>query len=199
MENKAKSLKELHLLMIDQLQRRGFYPKDENEIFMRIVEEVGEVAEALREEQDLKKIGGEVVDILWNVMRLCELKEINLTSVVLDEIQSDIVSSSISLQDLHLVIINQLCQQGYYTNNENKLLLHLVSSTGKLAEIICEQHDIKTLGIRIADIFRKIINLCELKKINLTISFLDKVAFNETRPVPKQGWKGGRGLAALTD
>lgn len=38
-----KTLKELQDQMVGQLKRRGFYPKDDKEVLLRLGEEVGEV------------------------------------------------------------------------------------------------------------------------------------------------------------
>jgi NTP pyrophosphatase (non-canonical NTP hydrolase) len=72
------SIRFLQDKMVEQLVRRGFYPVNENEVMLRLMEEVGEVAEALREEKSLEELGSELVDVLWNVMRMAELKGIDL-------------------------------------------------------------------------------------------------------------------------
>lgn len=72
------SIKNLQVKMVEQLVRRGFYPVDENEVMLRLMEEVGEVAEAIREGQSLEDLGGELIDVIWNVMRMAELKGIDL-------------------------------------------------------------------------------------------------------------------------
>ncbi len=74
----SKTIKELQDLMIDQLKRRGFYPKEEKEVLLRLGEEMGEVFEAARENQNKKDLSHEVVDVFWNLLRFCELKGINL-------------------------------------------------------------------------------------------------------------------------
>lgn len=71
-------LKDMQSKMVDQLVRRGFYPVDENEVMLRLMEEVGEVAEAIREKSSMEDLGAELVDVLWNVMRMAELKGIDL-------------------------------------------------------------------------------------------------------------------------
>jgi len=78
-----KTLKELQELMIDQLKRRGFYPKDEKEVLLRLGEEMGEVFEAVREKQSHEDLSDEVADLLWNLLRFCELKGINLEEAFL--------------------------------------------------------------------------------------------------------------------
>ena len=72
--------------MVDQLKRRGFYPKDEMEVLLRIGEEVGEVFEAVREKQSKDDLSHEVVDVFWNLLRFCELKGIDLEKVFMEKL-----------------------------------------------------------------------------------------------------------------
>lgn len=85
----AKSLGELQILMVEQLKRRGFYPKDDKEVLLRLGEEVGEVMEAVRENQSLTDLSHEMVDVLWNLMRLAELKGINLENAFMEKWQEN--------------------------------------------------------------------------------------------------------------
>lgn len=71
--------------MVDQLKRRGYYPKDEKEVLLRLGEELGEVFEAVREDHSLKAVSHEVVDIFWNLLRFCELKGIDLENSFLEK------------------------------------------------------------------------------------------------------------------
>ncbi|MDR1982645.1 MAG: hypothetical protein LBQ08_02495 [Holosporaceae bacterium] len=82
----SKTIQELQNLMVDQLKRRGFYPKDEYEALLRIGEEVGELYEAVREEQDQKNIAFEAIDILWNLLRFCEFKKIDVERTFLEKL-----------------------------------------------------------------------------------------------------------------
>ena len=82
----SKTIKELQNIMIDQLKRRGFYPKDEYEALLRIGEEVGELYEAVREKQDIENIAFEAVDIIWNLLRFCELKNIDIEKYFFDKL-----------------------------------------------------------------------------------------------------------------
>ena len=74
----AKTIQELQSMMVEQLKRRGFYPKDDKEVLLRLGEEVGEVMEAVRENQSKEELSHEMVDVFWNLLRLAELKGINL-------------------------------------------------------------------------------------------------------------------------
>ena len=72
-----------------QLRRRGYYPKDDREVLLRLGEELGEVFEAIREKQSLKDLSYEVVDVFWNLLRLCELKEIDLEKAFIEKYQKN--------------------------------------------------------------------------------------------------------------
>jgi len=82
----SKSITELQKLMVDQLKRRGFYPKEEKEVLLRLGEEMGEVFEAVREKQSKKDLSHEVVDVFWNLLRFCELKGIGLEKSFLEKL-----------------------------------------------------------------------------------------------------------------
>jgi NTP pyrophosphatase (non-canonical NTP hydrolase) len=82
----SKTIKELQDLMVNQLKRRGFYPKEEKEVLLRLGEEMGEVFEAVRENQSKTDLSHEVVDVFWNLLRFCELKGINLEKSFLEKL-----------------------------------------------------------------------------------------------------------------
>ena len=69
---------QLQSRMKEQLQRRGYMPTDESECVYRLMEEVGEVAEALREGQPEEAVASEILDVCWQAMRLALLKGIDL-------------------------------------------------------------------------------------------------------------------------
>lgn len=71
--------------MVGQLKRRGFYPKDDKEVLLRLGEEIGEVMEAVRENQNKTDLSLEMADVLWNLLRLAELKEIDLEQAFLEK------------------------------------------------------------------------------------------------------------------
>lgn len=75
--------------MIGQLKRRGFYPKDEKEVLLRLGEEMGEVFEAVRENQSHKDLSHEVVDVFWNLLRFCELKGIDLEKAFMEKLEKN--------------------------------------------------------------------------------------------------------------
>lgn len=81
----SKSIKELQEMMVEQLKRRGFYPKDDKEVLLRLGEELGEVMEAVREKQSLEDLSHEMVDVFWNLLRLAELKGIDLEKAFIEK------------------------------------------------------------------------------------------------------------------
>lgn len=85
----AKTIKELQELMVGQLKRRGFYPKDDKEVLLRLGEEVGEVMEAVRENQSKTDLSHEMVDVFWNLLRLAELKNIDLEEAFMEKWQKN--------------------------------------------------------------------------------------------------------------
>ena len=85
----SKTIKELQDLMVDQLKRRGFYPKEEKEVLLRLGEELGEVFEAVREKHSKKDLGHEVVDVFWNLLRFCELEDIDLEKAFMEKLEKN--------------------------------------------------------------------------------------------------------------
>jgi NTP pyrophosphatase (non-canonical NTP hydrolase) len=81
----AKTIRELQEMMVEQLKRRGFYPKDDKEVLLRLGEEVGEVMEAVRENQSKTELSHEMVDVFWNLLRLAELKNIDLEEAFIEK------------------------------------------------------------------------------------------------------------------
>lgn len=85
----AKTIQELQGIMVGQLKRRGFYPKDDKEVLLRLGEEVGEVMEAVRENQSLEDLSHEMVDVFWNLLRLAELKGIDLEKAFMEKYEKN--------------------------------------------------------------------------------------------------------------
>lgn len=85
----SKTVRELQEMMVDQLKRRGFYPKDDKEVLLRLGEEMGEVFEAVRENQNFEDLSHEVVDVFWNLLRFCELKNIDLEKAFVEKYEKN--------------------------------------------------------------------------------------------------------------
>ena len=85
----SKTIQQLQKLMVDQLKRRGYYPKEEKEVLLRLGEEMGEVFEAVRENQTKKELSYEVVDVFWNVLRFYELKNIDLEKSFIEKLEKN--------------------------------------------------------------------------------------------------------------
>ncbi len=82
----AKTISELQQLMVVQLKERGFYPKESTEILLRLGEEVGEVMEAIREGKNNQELSHEMVDVLWNLLRLAEFKGIDMEQAFIEKL-----------------------------------------------------------------------------------------------------------------
>lgn len=82
----ARTLQELSEMMVDQLRRRGYYPKDEMEVLLRLGEEMGELFEAVREKRTNEQVGFEIADVFWNLMRLCLVRGIDLETAFLAKV-----------------------------------------------------------------------------------------------------------------
>jgi len=50
---------------------------------------MGEVFEAVREEQSLEDLSHEVVDVFWNLLRFCELKGIDLEKAFIEKFEKN--------------------------------------------------------------------------------------------------------------
>jgi len=85
----AKTIQEIQTMMVDQLKRRGFYPKEEKEVLLRLGEELGEVFEVVRENQSFENLSEEVVDLFWNLLRFCELKGIDLENAFMKKYEKN--------------------------------------------------------------------------------------------------------------
>ena len=73
--------------MSEFLKGKGSYPKDELEVLLRLGEEVGEVFELVREKQSKRDLSYEIVDVLWNLLNLCELEGIDLETAFMEKLK----------------------------------------------------------------------------------------------------------------
>ncbi|MBU0666700.1 MAG: MazG nucleotide pyrophosphohydrolase domain-containing protein [Nanoarchaeota archaeon] len=72
------NLEELKEKQIAQMKRKKCLPKTDIEVVLHLVEEVGEICEAIREKQTRKEFEGEIADILWQLNKICWIHNINL-------------------------------------------------------------------------------------------------------------------------
>jgi NTP pyrophosphatase (non-canonical NTP hydrolase) len=80
------SFNELSSRMKKQLEARGYLPTEESECVYRLMEEVGEVAEALREGHTKSEVGSEILDVCWQAMRLALFLGIDLDEAFEDKL-----------------------------------------------------------------------------------------------------------------
>lgn len=82
-------LRELQAKQKEQMARKGCLPKDTTEVVLHLVEEIGEVCEAIREEQSKEDFEGEVADVLWQLNKLCWLNELDLQKAFLAKLEKN--------------------------------------------------------------------------------------------------------------
>jgi len=83
------NLEELKNKQIEQMTKKKCLPKDDIEVVLHMVEEIGEVCEAIREKQPREDFENEVADILWQLNKLCWIHKINLEEVFLRKLQKN--------------------------------------------------------------------------------------------------------------
>ena len=83
------NLEKLKNMQIEQMTKKGCLPKDDIEVVLHMVEEIGEVCEAIREKQSREEFEDEVADILWQLNKLCWIHKINLEEVFLKKLKKN--------------------------------------------------------------------------------------------------------------
>ncbi len=82
------NLSELQAAQIEQMKNKDCLPKDETEIILHLVEEVGEVCEAIRED-DREELKDEIADVLWQLNKLCWINKLDLEEVFLHKLNKN--------------------------------------------------------------------------------------------------------------
>ena len=77
-------LEELKEKQIQQMSKKGCLPKDSTEVILHLVEEIGELCEAIRENHQREDFENEIADILWQLNKLCWIHKIDLEDVFLN-------------------------------------------------------------------------------------------------------------------
>ncbi|MBC8494849.1 hypothetical protein H8D36_01715 [archaeon] len=83
------NLEELKEKQMAQMKKKDCLPKDQIEVVLHLVEEVGEVAEAIRENQSKEDFENEVADVLWQLNKLAWIRGINLEEVFLRKLKKN--------------------------------------------------------------------------------------------------------------
>jgi NTP pyrophosphatase (non-canonical NTP hydrolase) len=83
------NLEELKNKQIEQMTKKNCLPKNDIEVVLHMVEEVGEICEAIREKQSREDFENEVADVLWQLNKLCWIHKINLEEVFLRKLQKN--------------------------------------------------------------------------------------------------------------
>ena len=82
-------LEKLKDAQIEQMRKKECLPKDGTEVLLHLVEEVGEVCEAIREKQPKEDFENEVADVLWQLNKLCWIHKINLEEIFLKKLKKN--------------------------------------------------------------------------------------------------------------
>ena len=85
-------LEELKNKQIEQMEKKGCLPKTDIEVVLHLVEEIGEVCEAVREKQSKEDFEDEIADILWQLNKLCWIHKINLEEIFLKKLEKNACS-----------------------------------------------------------------------------------------------------------
>ena len=83
------NLDELKNKQMEQMTKKDCLPKDSNEVVLHLVEEVGEVCEAIRENQSKEEFENEIADVLWQLNKLCWIHKIDLEEVFLKKLEKN--------------------------------------------------------------------------------------------------------------
>ncbi|MBN2567457.1 hypothetical protein JXB02_05225 [Candidatus Woesearchaeota archaeon] len=70
-----------------QMGRKGNLPKSTTEVALHLVEEVGEVCEALREGKPKGELEAELADVLWQLNKLCWTEKVDLEKAFMEKLE----------------------------------------------------------------------------------------------------------------
>ncbi|GEM_PF-2458154 len=76
-DENQKNLDSLMEAQIKQMDEKDVLPETQEEVVYHLVEEVGEFTEAIREGKGDKEVENELADILWQVNKICWLRDIS--------------------------------------------------------------------------------------------------------------------------
>ncbi|HII29522.1 hypothetical protein COV22_02175 [Candidatus Woesearchaeota archaeon CG10_big_fil_rev_8_21_14_0_10_47_5] len=83
------NLEELKNKQIEQMTEKECLPKDVIEAVLHLVEEVGEVCEAVRKKLPQERLEDEIADILWQLNKLCWMDKIDLENAFLRKLKKN--------------------------------------------------------------------------------------------------------------
>ena len=83
-------LEKLKKRQMEQMKKKGCLPKSDTEVLLHLVEEVGEVCEAIREKQTKIEFVIEVADVLWQLNKLCWIHKINLEKAFIRKLDKNL-------------------------------------------------------------------------------------------------------------
>lgn len=95
-------------MQIAQMTKKNCLPKDQTEVILHMVEEIGELCEAIREQQSKEEFENELADILWQLNKLCWINKIDLEKIFLKKLEKNnkrqIINKQNRLQKLEKTI-----------------------------------------------------------------------------------------------
>lgn len=83
------NLEELKNKQIEQMKKKDCLPKDNMEVILHLVEEIGEVCESIREKQPKESFENEIADVFWQLNKLCWINKIDLEKVFLKKLEKN--------------------------------------------------------------------------------------------------------------
>ena len=82
-------LNELQAKQKAQMGKKGNLPKDQIDVVLHLVEEVGEVCEAIRENQSRERFESEIADVLWQLNKVCWINDVDLEKAFLKKLEKN--------------------------------------------------------------------------------------------------------------
>ncbi len=86
-EEEMESMDSLLEAQIKQMDEKDVLPETQEEVIYHLMEEIGEFAEAVREEKEEDEIEKELADILWQVNKICWLRNISPEEIFLRKLR----------------------------------------------------------------------------------------------------------------
>ena len=83
------SLNSLSSLQKDQMIKKKVMPRNEEEVIFHLMEEVGELAESIREERPHEEVETEIADVLWQLNKICWGRDVNLEKAFIEKLEKN--------------------------------------------------------------------------------------------------------------
>jgi len=80
-------LKKLQKKQLAYLKKKGKLPKRKLTVVLRLVEDVGEICEAIREHEPREEFEEELANVFWQLNRLCYLYDVDLEKAFMKKLK----------------------------------------------------------------------------------------------------------------